>query len=136
MDDIAGHLAHVAKLEGITAEEDALHIIAQKADGAMRDALSIFDQLVSFAGSSLAYETVLLNLNVLDYDYYFRITDQVYSGDIAGTLVTIDEIIGKGFDGQHFLTGFGEHLRNLLVCQDPSTLRLARNRAQHTPALF
>jgi DNA polymerase-3 subunit gamma/tau len=124
VEDIAGHLAHVAQLEGISAEEDALHVIAQKADGAMRDALSIFDQLVSFAGSTLAYETVLLNLNVLDYDYYFRITGQIFSGDIPGTLVTIDEIISKGFDGQHFLTGYGEHMRNLLVCKDPSTLRL------------
>jgi len=124
VEDIAGHLAHVAGLEGISAEEDALHVIAQKADGAMRDALSIFDQLVSFAGSVLTYETVLLNLNVLDYDYYFRITGQIFSGDIPGTLVTIDEIISKGFDGQHFLTGYGEHLRNLLVCKDPSTLRL------------
>lgn len=124
VEDIAVHLAHVARLEGIETEEDALHIIAQKADGAMRDALSMFDQLVSFAGSSLTYETVLLNLNVLDYDYYFRITGQILSGDIAATLLTLDEIIGKGFDGQHFLTGYGEHLRNLLVCQDPSTLRL------------
>ncbi len=124
VEDIAGHLAHVAELEGITAEGDALHVIAQKADGAMRDALSIFDQLVSFAGTSLSYDTVLQNLNVLDYDYYFRITEQIYGGDIPGTLITIDEIIDKGFDGQHFLTGFGEHLRNLLVCQDPSTVRL------------
>jgi len=124
VEDIAGHLAHVAQMEGISAEEDALHIIAQKADGAMRDALSIFDQLVSFAGNCLTYETVLLNLNVLDYDYYFRITGQIFSGDIPGTLITLDEILGKGFDGQHFLTGYGEHLRNLLVCQDPSTVKL------------
>jgi DNA polymerase III subunit gamma/tau len=124
VDDIAGHLKTVAAKEGIDAEESALHIIAQKADGAMRDALSIFDQLVSFAGSRLAYETVLENLNVLDYDYYFRITGQILAGDIPGTLITIDEILEKGFDGQHFLTGFGEHLRNLLVCKDPVTIKL------------
>jgi DNA polymerase-3 subunit gamma/tau len=124
VDDIAGHLRHVAEQEHIEAEESALHIIAQKADGAMRDALSIFDQLVSFAGNTLTYETVLSNLNVLDYDYYFRITDQILEGDITGTLLTIDEIIGKGFDGQHFLTGFAEHLRNLLVCKDPATVKL------------
>jgi DNA polymerase III subunit gamma/tau len=124
VDDIAGHLKHVAEMEHVNAEEDALHVIAQKADGAMRDALSIFDQLVSFAGDTLTYTTVLENLNVLDYDYFFRITGQVLEGDIAGTMLTINEIIDKGFDGQHFLTGFGEHLRNLLVCKDPSTVRL------------
>ncbi len=121
VDDIAGHLAHVAEKEHITAAENALHIIALKADGAMRDALSIFDQLVSFAGDTLTYETVLENLNVLDYDYYFRITGQILQGDISGALLTINEIIDKGFDGQHFLIGFGEHLRNLLVCKDPAT---------------
>jgi len=124
VDDIAAHLKHVAAMEHVNAEEDALHIIAQKADGAMRDALSIFDQLVSFAGDTLTYSTVLENLNVLDYDYFFRITGQVLEGDIAGTMLTINEIIDKGFDGQHFLTGFGEHLRNLLVCKDPSTAKL------------
>jgi DNA polymerase-3 subunit gamma/tau len=118
------HLHYVAEKEHIQAEENALHIIAQKADGAMRDALSIFDQLVSFSGNDLKYSTVLENLNVLDYDYYFRITNQILGGDVAGTLLTIDDIISKGFDGQHFLTGFGEHLRNLLVCKDPSTVRL------------
>ncbi len=123
-DDMVGHLKFVAGRENITVEEDALHIIAQKADGAMRDALSIFDQLVSFAGNDLKYSTVIENLNVLDYEYYFRITEQIMNADIAGTLLTIDDIIGKGFDGQHFLTGFGEHLRNLLVCKDPSTLKL------------
>jgi len=123
-DDMVGHLKFVAGRENISVEEDALHIIAQKADGAMRDALSIFDQLVSFAGNDLKYSTVIENLNVLDYEYYFRITGQIMNADIAGTLLTIDDIIGKGFDGQHFLTGFGEHLRNLLVCKDPSTLKL------------
>jgi len=124
VDDIARHLNYVASKEGIEAEENALHIIAQKADGAMRDALSIFDQLVSFAGTKLTYEAVIENLNVLDYDYYFRITEKILARDIPGILIIINEIIEKGFDGQHFLIGFGEHLRNLLVCTDPVTLKL------------
>jgi len=124
VEDIAGHLGYVAKQEGITTEENAIHIIAQKADGAMRDALSIFDQLVSFTGNTLSYETVLENLNVLDYEYFFRITDSILQSDIPATLLTINEILDKGFDGQHFLIGFGEHLRNLLVCQDPVTVKL------------
>jgi DNA polymerase-3 subunit gamma/tau len=124
VEDIAGHLNYVATNEGITAEENALHIIAQKADGAMRDALSIFDQLVSFAGHNLTYETVLENLNVLDYEYFFNITGHILDGDIASTLLTINEILDKGFDGQHFLIGFGEHIRNLLVCKDPVTVKL------------
>jgi DNA polymerase III subunit gamma/tau len=124
VDDIARHLNYVASKEGIEAEENALHIIAQKADGAMRDALSIFDQLVSFAGTKLTYEAVIENLNVLDYDYYFRITEKILARDIPGILILINEIIEKGFDGQHFLIGFGEHLRNLLVCTDPVTLKL------------
>ncbi|MCX6243677.1 MAG: DNA polymerase III subunit gamma/tau [Bacteroidetes bacterium] len=124
VDDIASHLQFVAASEGIKAEENALHIIAQKADGAMRDALSIFDQLVSFAGHNLTYETVLENLNVLDYEYFFSITGHILSGDISSTLLTINEILDKGFDGQHFLIGFGEHIRNLLVCKDPVTVKL------------
>lgn len=124
VDDIASHLEYVAKSEHINAQEDALHIIAQKADGAMRDALSIFDQLVSFAGHDLTYQTVLDNLNVLDYEYFFRITGHILGGDISSTLLTINEILDKGFDGQHFLIGFGEHIRNLLVCKDPVTVKL------------
>ncbi|MDP1622628.1 MAG: DNA polymerase III subunit gamma/tau [Bacteroidales bacterium] len=124
VDDIAGHLLHVSKKENVTAEENALHIIAQKADGAMRDALSIFDQLVSFTGNDLTYNTVLENLNVLDYEYFFKLTDQILQGDISGVLLTINDIIGKGFEGQHFLIGFGEHLRNLLVCKDVATAGL------------
>ncbi|MCX6305902.1 MAG: DNA polymerase III subunit gamma/tau [Bacteroidetes bacterium] len=124
VDDIAGHLHHVAEMEHITADDNALHIIAQKADGAMRDALSIFDQLVSFAGDQLTYNTVLENLNVLDYEYFFKITDQILQGDISGPLLTINDIIGKGFEGQHFIIGFGEHLRNLLVCKDTATAGL------------
>ena len=106
------------------AEEDALHIIAQKADGAMRDALSIFDQLVSFAGDKLTYETVIQNLNVLDFDYYFRMTDLLLNHDIPATLLLLNEIIQNGFDGQHFLIGLGEHLRNLLVCKNEATIAL------------
>lgn len=124
VEDIAGHLQFVAGKEHITAEENALHIIAQKADGAMRDALSIFDQLVSFAGNQLTYQTVLDNLNVLDYDYFFRITDFILGGDLQGTLLTINDILDQGFEGQHFLIGFGEHLRNLLVIKDAATARL------------
>ncbi len=124
VEDIASHLSFVARNEGVDAGEDALHIIAQKADGAMRDALSVFDQLVSFAGRQLTYQTVLDNLNVLDFEYFFRITGEILSGSVPDVLITIDEILEKGFDGQHFLIGFGEHLRNLLVCKDPSTARL------------
>ncbi len=124
VDDIAKHLAFVASKEGVEASEDALHIIALKADGALRDALSMFDQLVSFSGNKLTYEIVIQNLNILDYEYYFRITDQILHHDVPGTLLTINEIIDNGFEGRHFLIGMGEHLRNLLVCQDPSTIEL------------
>lgn len=124
IDDIAGHLRYVADKEKVEAEDNALHIIAQKADGAMRDALSIFDQLVSFTGNKINYETVLENLNVLDYEYFFKITDLILAGDVSGVLLTINEIIDKGFDGQHFIIGFGEHLRNLLVSKDSVTIKL------------
>jgi len=124
VEDIARHLQYVASNEHVTASDDALHIIAQKADGALRDALSIFDQLVSFAGDELTYEKVILNLNVLDYDYYFRIIQHILKGDASGTLLIINEIIANGFDGQHFIIGLGEHLRNLLVCRDPDTSKL------------
>jgi DNA polymerase-3 subunit gamma/tau len=114
----------VADSEGIEAEVEALHIIAQKADGALRDALSIFDQIVSFAGRKISYNAVIENLNVLDYDYYFRIASYVYSSDISSSLLLLNEIIEKGFDGHQFINGFGEHLRNLLVCKDQATVRL------------
>jgi len=122
--DIADYLAYVAKQEGVNAEDEALHVIAQKADGAMRDALSFFDQLVSFAGDNLTYATVTEHLNILDHTYYFKIMDQVLRQDTTNILLTINEIIDRGFDGQHFLIGFGEHLRNLLVSKDPATVRL------------
>jgi DNA polymerase-3 subunit gamma/tau len=124
VEDIAGHLAYVAGQESVIAEQDALHIIAQKSDGALRDALSIFDQIVSFGGKIITYKNVIENLNVLDYDYYFKIVDALLSGSIKDTLLLINEIIDNGFDGQHFIIGFGEHLRNLLVCKDPGTLEL------------
>lgn len=122
--DIVSYLTYVAEQEGVEVEPEALHVIGQKSDGAMRDALSIFDQIVSFAGKSVTYSTVIENLNVLDYDYYFRITDAILHSDISNTMLIINEIIDNGFDGQHFLVGFGEHLRNLLVCKDPETIPL------------
>ena len=124
IEDIAKQLAYVAENEGIDADSDALHIIAQKADGAMRDALSMFDQIVSYAGKQITYQVVIENLNVLDYDYYFRIIDYLLDGDIPNCLLTLNEIIDNGFDGQHFLIGLGEHLRNLLVCKDEATVNL------------
>jgi len=122
--DIAEHLSDIANKEGITAETDALHVIAQKADGAMRDALSIFDQVVAFCGRNLTYQAVIQNLNVLDYDYYFRLTDLILKEDVAGCLVLFDEVLNKGFDGHHFITGLGGHFRNLLVCKDAQTITL------------
>jgi DNA polymerase-3 subunit gamma/tau len=121
VEDIARQLAYVAEQEHVTAEPDALHIIAQKADGAMRDALSMFDQIVTFSGNLLTYQVIIDNLHVLDYDYYFRIVDDIQDNNTAGVLVTFDEIIGLGFDGQHFITGLGQHLRDLLVCKDRET---------------
>lgn len=122
--DIADYLAFVAEKEGVTASEEALHLIAQKADGALRDALSFFDQLVSFSGKELRYETVIEHLNILDHTYYFRIIDQVLSADTSGVLLSINEIVDRGFDGQHFLIGLGDHIRSLLVSKDPATVKL------------
>ncbi len=124
IEDIAHHLAYVANKENIEADKDALHIVAQKADGALRDALSIFDQLVSFAGNHLTYQAVIDNLNVLDYDYYFKLTDYLLENDITNSLLLFNEVIEKGFDGQHFIIGLGEHLRNILVCKDVATIKL------------
>lgn len=124
IEDIIKQLETVAGKEGVKAEHDALHIIAQKADGAMRDALSIFDQLVSFCGDELTYQDVIDNLNVLDYDYYFRIVESMISSDIPGALVTFNEILEKGFDGHNFINGLASHFRNLLVCKDEQTLSL------------
>lgn len=124
IEDIVEHLAYVAKCENVTIDADALHVIAQKADGAMRDSLSIFDQMVSFAGKNIDYNTVIQNLNVLDYDYYFAVTNYLISGNISESLLLLNEILEKGFDGYHFNNGLGEHFRNLLVCKDPITLKL------------
>ena len=124
IEDIAHHLAYVADKENIIADKDALHIIAQKADGALRDALSIFDQLVSFAGNHLTYQAVIENLNVLDYDYYFKLTDFFLKNEISDSLLLFNDVIEKGFDGQHFIIGLAEHLRNLLVGKDAATIKL------------
>jgi DNA polymerase-3 subunit gamma/tau len=122
--DIADHLATIAEKEGVQAEAEALHVIATKADGAMRDALSIFDQVVAFCGRNLTYSAVIQNLNVLDYDYYFKLTDLILAEDVAGCLVLFDEVLNKGFDGHHFITGLGGHFRNLLVSKDAQTIPL------------
>ncbi len=124
VEDISHHLAEIALKENVKAEEDALHIIAQKADGALRDALSLFDQLVSFAGNQLSYKQVIENLNILDYDYYFRLTDELHAGNISASLLTYNEIVNKGFDGHNFINGLSGHFRDLLVCKDEITLPL------------
>ena len=124
VNDIIGQLQYVARQEGVEAEQEALHIIAQKADGAMRDALSIYDQLLSFSGDSITYKQVIESLNVLDYEYFFRVLDLILEGDAAGMLLLIDEVIQKGFEGSDFITGFGNHLRSLLVGKDASTVKL------------
>jgi DNA polymerase-3 subunit gamma/tau len=121
VNDIVSHLQSIAEKEGITVDEKALHIIAQKADGALRDALSIFDQIVSFSNNNVTYEAVLQNLNVLDYDYYFKVTEHALDGNIPDNLLLYDEILSKGFDGSQFVLGLAEHLRNLLVAKDPRT---------------
>ncbi len=122
--DIAHHLGSIAKKEGIDAEPQALHVIAQKADGGLRDALSIFDQLVSFAGNRLTYQDVVKNLNVLDHEHYFSITDHIMRGDVPAALVEFNGILQNGFDGHLFVTGLARHFRDLLVSQDPRTLPL------------
>ena len=124
VDDIAKHLAYVAQSEGVVAEPEALNIIAQKADGALRDALSIFDQMVSFSGKNITYKDVIENLNVLDYDYYFQIVDHILRGQTSDILLILNDIISKGFEPQHFVNGMGNHLRSLMVCKDPSTVQL------------
>jgi DNA polymerase-3 subunit gamma/tau len=124
VEDIVKHLQQIASKEGVDAEEDALHIIAQKADGALRDSLSLFDQLVSFAGKKLTYKAVIQNLNILDYDYYFRVTDDLLAGNYSSVLLTYNEILNNGFDGHNFINGLASHFRDLLMCRDESTLVL------------
>lgn len=124
LEDIAGHLAYIAKTEGITADTEALRVIAQKADGGLRDACSMFDQMVSFGGTTLTYKTVIDNLHILDYDYYFKVADAINTQDTSTALLTFNEIINNGFDGHQFIAGLGEHIRNLLVCKDAVTVQL------------
>jgi DNA polymerase-3 subunit gamma/tau len=124
IDDIASHLENIAAKEGVQAEADALHMIAQKADGALRDALSIFDQIVSFAGNTITYKDVIANLNILDYDYYFRITHDIHAGNYGPVLLTFNELLNDGFDGHNFINGLSKHFRDLLVCGDDVTLEL------------
>jgi DNA polymerase-3 subunit gamma/tau len=122
--DIVSHLDHVAREEKISIEQSALNVIANKADGAMRDALSIFDQIVSFSGREITYQDVITNLNVLDYEYYFRLTDHFLKNEIPETLLIFNEVLDSGFEGQHFIGGLAGHFRDLLVSRDPSTIQL------------
>ena len=122
--DTVAHLQYVAKSENVTVDENALNIIAQKSDGGMRDALSIFDQLVSFCGNNITYQGVIENLNVLDYEYYFNLVEAFLVGNIQKSLLIFNDILNKGFDANHFITGLSAHLRDVLVCKDASTIEL------------
>ncbi|MDN3669935.1 DNA polymerase III subunit gamma/tau [Echinicola jeungdonensis] len=123
--DIAEHLKYIATEENISFEEEALRLIATKADGALRDALSIFDLIVTYsAGNMLTYEETINNLHILDYDYYFKVTDFLLEESISNVLLTFDEILKKGFDGHNFIVGLSEHFRNLMVCKDAATVEL------------
>ena len=124
VEDIVAHLAYVASKEGITAEPEALNVIALKADGGMRDALSIFDQAASFTGGHITYQQVIENLNVLDYEYYFRLTDVLLNNQVSDALLLFNDVLNKGFDGNHFITGLASHFRDLLVSTDAATLPL------------
>ncbi|MBO72494.1 MAG: DNA polymerase III subunit gamma/tau [Flavobacteriales bacterium] len=123
-EDIAKHLLDIAEQENVTVESDALHIIGQKADGGLRDALSIFDQLISFSGGNLTYENVIKNLNVLDYDYYFQTTDLIQQKNLSSLLLLLNKVLEKGFEDLLFMNGLASHFRNLLVSKDESTLEL------------
>ena len=131
IEDIVARLNYVSKNESVQYEEEALHIIAQKADGALRDALTIFDQVVSLSGKKITYKDVIDNLNVLDYEYYFNTVDAALKGDVSHALVAFNEILEKGFDGHNFVAGLNSHLRDLLVSKDEMTLRLL----EATPAV-
>ncbi len=124
VEDTVNHLSYVASKEGITAEPEALNVIAMKADGGMRDALSIFDQVVSFTGGNITYKSVIDNLNVLDYEYYFRLTDSFLANKVSDALLLFNDVLNKGFDGNHFITGLSSHFRDLLVARDAVTLPL------------
>jgi DNA polymerase III subunit gamma/tau len=131
IEDIVSRLMYVARNEGITAAEEALHVIGQKADGALRDALSIFDQIVSLCGKTITYKNVIENLNVLDYEYYFKTVEGAMTGDVSSVLLTFNEILENGFDGHNYISGLNSHLRDLLVCKDESTIKLL----EATPAV-
>lgn len=122
--DIVAQLAYIASKEGIKAEPQALQVIAQKADGGMRDALSIFDQIASFTGGELTYQATISNLNILDYELFFRLTDAAIQGNIPAALMLLDGVIRRGFDPQHFIGGWASHIRDLMVSTDPATLQL------------
>ena len=122
--DTIHHLQYVAQQEGVNVSEEALNVVAQKADGGMRDALSIFDQMVSFCGNNISYEQAIAVLNVLDTDYYFRLVDAALSGDVSGALLLLNDVLQKGFDAGHFVTGFAQHLRDVLVSKDAATIQL------------
>jgi len=124
VEDMANHLAKIAQKEDVKFDADGLHLIAQKADGGLRDALSMFDQIVSFSNKELSYQAVIDNLNILDYDYYFKLTDFFLQQDTSSSLLLFDEILNNGFDGNHFITGLATHFRNVLVCKDASTVKL------------
>lgn len=142
IEDIASHLGRISVKESIDAEQDALHVIAQKADGALRDALSIFDRIVTFSGNKITYKDVIANLNILDYDYYFKVSEFALEAKRKEMLLLYSEILDNGFDGHHFLTGLNEHYRNLLVSQDAQTIQLMevgdqfRERYQKTCSLY
>lgn len=122
--DTVEHLQYVASQENVQTEPDALNVLAQKADGGMRDALSIFDQVVSFTGGNVTYKAVIENLNVLDYEYYFKLTDAVLANNVVEGLLILNEILNKGFDGNNIITGIASHFRDLLLCKDPKTAEL------------
>ena len=124
IEDTVAYLKSIADKEAIKYEDDALQIIARKADGAMRDALSIFDQVVSFSGDFISYKAVIENLNILDFDYFFKLTDAFLANDISSSLMLFDEILKRGFDARNFINGYAEHVRDLMVCKDPQTVQL------------
>ena len=124
IEDTVNHLKHVAQSENIKAEDQALRVIAQKSDGGMRDALSIFDQLVSFTGGDITYQKTIENLNILDYEYYFKVVDCILENKISELMLIYDDILRKGFDGLIFISGLSSHFRNLMMSKNPTTVKL------------
>ena len=124
VDDMVKHLEKIAEKENVSTDHDGLTLIAQKAEGGLRDALSLFDQLVSSTSGQLSYENVILNLNILDYDYYFKVVEFMLTEDIPGIMLLYNEILERGFDGHNFIVGLSEHFRNLMICKDPKTLKI------------